>query len=143
MSERIFQRVAIGWLIVPCLILLSAGLLTVGEDRKVIVPWFNFALPETCTLHYRFGIDCPGCGLTRSFIEIAHANPLAAFRLHPLSWLLFAYVAAQIPLAIYHARGVQAEWLRRLTRANEWGLVSLSIALLVVWFGKLCFLYIS
>ncbi len=141
MTDHLFKRVAIGWMLVPSLILLSAGLLTIGENRQVVVPWLNVTLPETCTLYARFGIDCPGCGLTRSFIEIAHANPIAAFRLHPLSWILFAYVAAQIPLALYHARGVDSERLGRLTRLNEWGLVSLAIALLVVWLGKLFVLY--
>ena len=142
MSDRLFQRIAIGWVIVPLAILLCAAVLSIGEDRKVLVPWFNVALPETCSLYARFGVDCPGCGLTRSFIEIAHANPMAALHLQPLSWILFAYVAAQIPLAIYHVKGIPSETLNRLTRVNEWGLVSLAIALLLLWFVKLLVRYL-
>lgn len=135
--DRLFQRVALAWVIAPTFILLAACVLQVGERREVVLPWLNLALPETCGLYSRFGIDCPGCGLTRSFIHIAHADPLAAWRLHPLSWLLFAFVAAQIPLAIAHLRGSRSAWLKPLTRANEWALVALAITLMLFWLGKL------
>lgn len=135
--DRLFQRVALGWVVAPAFILLASCVLQVGERRKVVVPWLNVALPETCALYSRFGIDCPGCGLTRSFIHIAHADPLAAWRLHPLSWLLFAFVAAQIPLALAHVRGSRSAWLKQLTRANEWALVALAITLMLFWLGKL------
>lgn len=136
-NDRLFQRAALGWVVAPTLILLASCLLEAGEQRQVVVPWFGLALPETCALYSRFGIDCPGCGLTRSFIHIAHMDPLAAWQLHPLSWPLFAFMVAQIPLALAHARGIRSERLQQFTRVNEWALVVLAIALIVLWLGRL------
>ena len=88
-------------------------------------------------MYSRFGIDCPGCGLTRSFIHLAHAEPLAAWELNPLSWLLFGYVVAQIPLALAHGAGVRTKWLKNLIGINQWGLVTIMIALVVRWGFKI------
>jgi len=36
-----------------------------------------------CPVKYFLHIDCPGCGLQRSFIELFSGNFLVSFRLHP------------------------------------------------------------
>ena len=135
--QRLMWWVSLGWAFFPGLVLLVAYLLDVGDHRQVILPWLNVALPETCALYSRFGVDCPGCGLTRSFIHIAHAEPIAAWRLHSLSWFLFAYVAAQIPLALCHFIGLRASWLHRMTHFNQWALVVLSVVLVLRWLWNL------
>lgn len=43
------------------------------------------------------GLDCPGCGLTRSFVSLAHGQWAAAWSYHPAGPLLFAVVAFQLP----------------------------------------------
>jgi hypothetical protein len=73
--------------------------MSVGPGREVFLPGVG-TIPETCTLHARLGIDCPGCGLTRSFIHLAHGDLRAAWSLNPVGLLMFAFVAAQIPLVI-------------------------------------------
>jgi hypothetical protein len=57
----------------------------------------QMALPEVCMSHRVLGISCPGCGLTRSFVCIAHGDPLAAFRWNPMGPVLFIIVLFQIP----------------------------------------------
>ena len=47
------------------------------------------------------GIDCPGCGLTRCFISLAHGNIAAAWSYNPAGLWLFLLVAAQIPFRGY------------------------------------------
>jgi len=42
-----------------------------------------------CLLHNLFGVDCPFCGMTRSFIALAHGDLGAAFRFHPAGPILF------------------------------------------------------
>lgn len=41
-----------------------------------------------CPYAYLFGISCPGCGMTRSFIALAHLDFRGAFHYHPLFWLV-------------------------------------------------------
>ncbi|NVB80590.1 MAG: DUF2752 domain-containing protein [Kofleriaceae bacterium] len=56
-------------------------------------------------MHAAFGIDCPMCGMTRSFVALAHGDIGAAFRFHPAGPLLFvAMVALVVAVAITAAR---------------------------------------
>jgi hypothetical protein len=54
-------------------------------------------LPHTCYSRVLFGVRCPGCGLTRSFVHLAHGQWRAAWQVHRLGWLLAAIVAIQFP----------------------------------------------
>lgn len=47
------------------------------------------ALPSICPFWNLTGHPCPGCGLTRSFVCLAHGHFVDAFRWHPLGPLLF------------------------------------------------------
>lgn len=102
-----------------------------------MVPWIGRALPETCAMHSRFGIDCPGCGLTRSFIHIADGRVMTAWHLNPVSWLIFVYVVVQIPLAAAHAIGVTSRLLSLLTTINQQALIVLVLALVAQWLFRL------
>jgi len=139
-SDRLPWPVIALWLGAPSLILALAFFLKIGPDRQVLIPWLNIPLPETCAMHSQFGIDCPGCGLTRSFIQIAHGNPRSAIALNPTGLLLFVYVAFQIPLAAsyllaprYRAYCVEHLGLRRWVLWNEWSLILLVVLLLFQW----------
>lgn len=132
-GARVHPLILWFWALGPAAILVAAAVLQTGNGRAVSLPGLEITVPETCTLYARFGIDCPGCGLTRAFIHLAHAQPLAAWRLNSLSWFLFAYVAVQIPLAILHLRQTRASWFLFATRLNEWGLVVIMGALSVRW----------
>ena len=43
------------------------------------------------------GIDCPGCGLTRSFIRLVRGDVLGAWSFNPAGTLVFAVVVFQVP----------------------------------------------
>jgi hypothetical protein len=43
-----------------------------------------------CWFRSAFQIDCPFCGMTRSFVALAHGDLAAALRFHPAGPLLFA-----------------------------------------------------
>ena len=87
------------WLAGSFAVLLLSWIMSIGDGRQVVLPGVG-VLPEICTLHTRFGVDCPGCGLTRSFIHLAHGNLRAAWTLNPIGLLLFVFVASQIPLVL-------------------------------------------
>jgi hypothetical protein len=57
----------------------------------------GYALPSTCLSHSLFGVDCPGCGLTRSFVYLAHGDWQHSWQMHRLGWLLALAVLLQFP----------------------------------------------
>ena len=63
--------------------------------------------PSFCTFKNAFGIPCPGCGLTRSFIAISHGRFAAAFRMHLMG--PFIYVG----FALYMVKWAIESGLRR------------------------------
>lgn len=88
------------WLVVSLLVVALAASMAVGEHRHVFFPATTIPLPELCTMHAQLGLDCPGCGLTRSFIYMAHGNVVDALRMHPVGAVVFLFCALQIPAAV-------------------------------------------
>ena len=64
----------------------------------------EFAVPPLCLSRSCFGVSCPGCGLTRSFIHLAHADWDASWKCHRLGWLLAAMLVLQVPYRIHGLR---------------------------------------
>jgi hypothetical protein len=124
-------------------LLLLAWSMTTGSERTVSLPVVG-VLPETCTLYSRLGVDCPGCGLTRCFIHLAHGRIASAWGVNPVGILLFIYVGLQIPLAIamlarFHEAPRDVLWLQRINPWNEKAAILLLLALLVQWIVRLTF----
>jgi hypothetical protein len=65
----------------------AAWLVPVGD--RVVTPGGN-ELGVACPSHALFGVDCPFCGMTRSFVALAHGEIGRAFAFHPAGPLLFA-----------------------------------------------------
>lgn len=85
-------------LVVSTAVLFIAPLLEVraaGRVGPLGLP--GIVAPETCPARQWFGYTCPGCGLTRSFIHLAHGDLAASLRCNRVGWLLMALTAAQIP----------------------------------------------
>jgi len=95
-----------GVLLVSCGIVLVACLLQVLPDQRVAFRGLSaYPLPPTCQARLNFGIDCPGCGLTRSFVHLAHADWRSSVRTHRFGWLLAGVVVFQIPYRALALRG--------------------------------------
>lgn len=103
-----------------------ALVLSVRGEEQVIVPIAGRPLPGMCGSRMLLGVECPGCGLTRSFINLAHGlenlgraggelvggdasdanrrlgaarhNIARAWHFNPGGLLLFTIMVAQIPL---------------------------------------------
>jgi hypothetical protein len=113
-----------------------AFLLEVQPEGRVAFRGFaGHPLPHTCLSRVRFGVECPGCGLTRSFIHLARADFAAAWALHPCGWILALATLAQFPYRIVVlARGGQRPWPREWSVWFGYALVAL---LLATWLARM------
>ncbi len=123
----------IPWALGPAAIMVLAATMSVGEKRTVYLPIADIPVPETCGMRRAMDVDCPGCGLTRTFIHLAHGDLQRAWQLHPVGIALFVFVALQIPLAVVHFCSSDIEFRRKLTRGNERALILLAVAVMARW----------
>lgn len=101
-------------LIASAIVLALAFVLSVpGTKREeaVIVPVLNQPLPPLCSSKILFDRECPGCGLTRCFISMAHGDFARAWLFNPAGVYFFLLVLAQIPYRTWQ--------LSRLYRGKE------------------------
>ena len=83
---------------------LSMSLSLKDSGGQVIVPLINTPLPPLCTLKRLTGLDCPGCGLTRSFVALGHGQWREAVRWNPAGPIWFAFIALQVPYQAWQLR---------------------------------------
>jgi Protein of unknown function (DUF2752) len=106
-------------------------------ERVSIRSASDATLPPVCISRTYLGIKCPGCGLTRSFVHLAHGDPLASFHSHRLGWLLFALTLAQIPYRLHLLfRPGKSQALLLFAR---WAGRVLIVLLLANWLGEQLF----
>lgn len=79
--------------------------LNVHDDRVALAGLSDYPLPHLCMSRSMFGVTCPGCGLTRSFVHLAHGDWQASWRAHRLGWLMAAIVLFQIPYRAWMLAG--------------------------------------
>ena len=88
-------------LVIACAVIIASFLLRVhAEDRVCVLGLSEWIVPPLCVSREWFGVTCPGCGLTRSFIFLAQGDWQAAWTAHRLGWLLATCVVLQIPYRI-------------------------------------------
>jgi hypothetical protein len=118
-----------------CFCLLAGALILNPPDPGcALVRLGRTPLPSVCTFKNLTGLPCPGCGLVRSISALVHGRVAVSLACHRLGWLVFLYIAAQF--------GFRLMWLTipskrtRFDRAEKyfrWGLISLSVALILNW----------
>ena len=107
-------------------IVLSFSFRIVEGDR--VAWWFlpRWPLPHTCPARAWFGVACPACGLTRSFICLAQGRWAEAWHQHHLGWLFALAVLLQLPYRAYRLHGGRA-LPRRWGKAIWHGLLALLV----------------
>jgi hypothetical protein len=76
----------------------SAWLIPAGD--RVVLPGGD-SIGGLCWFHAVTGIACPFCGMTRSFVALAHGDIPSALGFHPAGPLLFAaMVVGVVAIAI-------------------------------------------
>ncbi len=76
--------------LVAVLLRVSNGVVTAG----------GIELPGVCWFQGLWGIGCPTCGLTRSFVSLAHGDVVEAFGWHPMGPVLALWLMAVLVLVI-------------------------------------------
>jgi hypothetical protein len=87
------------------IIVLSFILIVRSDEHAAFALLPSVPIPSTCPSQAIFHVDCPGCGLTRSFIFLAHGDWHNAFLRNRMGWLLALAVVLQIPYRLIALRG--------------------------------------
>jgi hypothetical protein len=88
-------------LVICVAVVVLAFLLEVHADQRVAFRFLpECPLPETCPSRTLLHVDCPGCGLTRSFVHLAHGDWRASWKIQRVGMLLALAVVLQIPYRI-------------------------------------------
>ena len=94
------------FMLIACSIALALSFVLRLDDGGAVAAK-SWSLPPLCGSRALFGIECPGCGLTRSWVALAHGDLQRSLAFHRLGWLMFAAAAAQLvyrPWMIYQLR---------------------------------------
>jgi hypothetical protein len=127
------QRYHLTWLIVSLAVLALASVCSVRGEAMAFAGMAT-PLPETCLSRRLLNFDCPGCGLTRSFVALAHFDVARAWHFNPAGLLWFAALLWQAPYRaaqLYLLRGGRELTVRR--GVSEGLLLVLIAACLAQW----------
>lgn len=120
-------------------VILMSFLMRSEGPKSVYLPGSKIPLPESCASRRITGYDCPGCGLTRSFISISHGQFQRAWEFNATSFVLYPFCAIQIPwslLQLYllysRRRGIEIPYLYFLP-------IAIVVILVVHWLWRLSY----
>jgi hypothetical protein len=109
-SEQRIRKVLLDrhWsmLVISIVVLVLSFVLSIRESR---VACAGLDMPMLCGSQALFGIDCPGCGLTRSFVALADGNLVQSLEFHRVGWFIFLTVACQIPYRWYRLHELRSK----------------------------------
>jgi len=135
-ESRSMRRYHIEMLVVAAIAVACALLLEVQSDRQVGLRYGpNVTLPPTCVSRDWFDVPCPGCGLTRSFIELAQGHFANSWHHNRLGWVLALATLFQFPYRWYALRYPDAKLLSR--NVTKWIGTSLIVLLIGNWLFNL------
>ncbi len=79
------------------IIMLLSFLLKVTDSNQVMLPSTSLLMPESCLTKMYWGVDCPGCGMSRAFICISSGQFERARQFNSASFVVYLFIAIQIP----------------------------------------------
>jgi hypothetical protein len=126
------KQTHIEMLIVSLCVCLAALLLKINDAGKVcFVLYEGWVAPGLCTSYELLGIECPACGLTRSFISFARLDIGRAFSFNRIGPIFALLVLFQIPYRLWCVRNWPHGAFSRKTTRNVGYL--LLVALVMNW----------
>ena len=103
------------FLLCLCVVMLS---FTLSPGDELVSLW-GLEVPKLCAFQNLFGIDCLGCGMTRSFVYLAHGDLETALRKNLLGPVLFMVVLSQLPYRLIRLGRSARERARARMQAAE------------------------
>ncbi|MBN1901209.1 DUF2752 domain-containing protein [Candidatus Sumerlaeota bacterium] len=94
---------------------------------------WKIPLPGMCLSRSIFGVRCPGCGLTRSFVALAHGEWRQAFSYHRIGPVLYFYFLLLIFFHLYGLLKKNQPLPRILLRAHQITALAIIAALIINW----------
>jgi len=134
---RLNFRLHVMFLLMALAIIVCSFVMTSEGKTIVRVPGVAMQMPETCMSRRMWGMDCPGCGLTRSFISMSHVQFSRAVSFNPAGPIVYLFVLVQIP---WHAFQMVRLWKLRRPIESMWlyvPLFGMTVVVLVQWFWRL------
>lgn len=129
--QKIAQQNERHWtmLIIATIVVVLSFALQVRDDQRVEFEVYpGIPMPESCMSRTLFGFECPGCGLTRSFVFLAHGDWARSFAMHRVGWILALAVLAQFPYRWFQLRHVPLANTPVWPRLFGWLLIAALIA---------------
>jgi hypothetical protein len=106
--------------------LVLSAILQVRDDGRCFIPGFaSHPLPEACLSLRALGIKCPGCGLTRRLVCLAHGNWHDAFSYNRVGWAIFLAAVLQVPYRLAAIRLGRSPIGTFVPRYLPWVLITL------------------
>ena len=127
----------LGLLALALVVLVMSFLMRSAGEHLVYLPGSNLPLPPSCLGQQIFGIECPGCGLTRSFIAISQGRLGRAWYFNPASFVVYLFVALQVPWRVFQIGRILTN---RFPVFSGWLFLPIGVAiasLLLQWILKL------
>jgi hypothetical protein len=107
---------------------LALAMVVLPGGRVAFRGFEGHPLPHLCATRSWLRINCPGCGLTRSFIRLAGGDVAGSVREHRIGWVLALALLLQFPYRIgLLRRGGRPIAGPRLTWWFSGGLIALLI----------------
>jgi hypothetical protein len=107
--------------------------LRIDSRGGVRLPLLNYCLPDLCIFHAVTNLDCPGCGMARSFIALVHLDFVRAFSFNWAGPLVFVLLAFHLSVRLWSLiNPAQAEAILR-SKLLESYLKFVVFALLFAW----------
>jgi len=115
-----------------CLVLVVLPAFLSNSDPAHI-SFLGVRVPGSCLSRELFHADCPGCGLTRSFVALTHGRFRESLSLHRLGLVLYLFFLWQIAYRLYCLRQRCANLPAGLLRLQSWLGFGMVAALLANW----------
>ncbi len=106
-------------------ILLLSVVLPLPSNGKIL------NVGSICAFHNVFGLPCPGCGLTRSFVSMGHGLFMESYRWHPLGPVLFVMAIIYFLASLLFIKKLPP--LKIDSRLQVGALLSLALVMFVFW----------
>jgi len=118
-----------------CGIFTAALILTPSgnSQSELLIAGTSVRVPDLCQFKQIFGRNCPGCGMTRSFVYSARLQLADAWSIQPIGTLLAIVLAASVPLRAWQIARLRRGQIVPSTTKIE---VYVAIALVGLAYGR-------